>query len=140
MKVKKCILIIIAFIFATAFFTYSEEDKPLQIGNSAFNHLQRSQVLFDHDGHNEKAALEDDCGTCHHVYDDDKQLITDETSEDSPCSDCHTLKKSKSNSISLRAAYHKRCRDCHFKVKKGPVLCGECHVRSKVSTVSTQKE
>jgi hypothetical protein len=26
-------------------------------------------------------------------------------------------------------AYHKQCKDCHVEMKKGPVACGECHVK-----------
>jgi hypothetical protein len=128
MKLKKCILIVIVFLFATAFFTYSGEEDALTIDNTAFDCPQRTAATFDHDGHNEKAELEDDCTICHHVYEEGK-LVEEESSEDSSCSECHTLKKSADNSIPLRMAYHKRCKECHFDSKKGPVLCGECHVK-----------
>ncbi len=130
MKLKKCIILIIIILFTTAFFTFSGEDDLLTMDNSAFDNPQRQAVIFDHDLHNEKAELEDDCSICHHVYEDNK-IVEDESSEDSLCFDCHGLKSSIDNKIPLRMAYHKRCRDCHFDSKKGPVLCGECHVKIK---------
>jgi hypothetical protein len=95
--------------------------------NSFFEHAQRPAALFEHDLHNELAELEADCAVCHHLYEDGK-LVEGESSEDSFCSDCHGLKKTPDNSVSLRAAYHKRCKDCHINEKKGPVMCGECHI------------
>lgn len=105
----------------------SSEDEPVLMDNSTFEHPSRPAARFDHDLHNEQADLEDDCALCHHVYEDGK-LIEDESSEDSLCSDCHGLKKSRENAVPLRTAFHKRCKSCHFTEKKGPVLCGECHI------------
>lgn len=128
MKLKKCIFIVVVILFVTAFFTYSQEDDYPTIDNTVFDNPQRPAAIFDHDDHNEKAELEDNCAICHHVYEENK-LVEDESSEDSPCSECHSLKESKDNSIPLRMAFHKRCKDCHFDSSKGPVLCGECHIK-----------
>ncbi|NOX32847.1 MAG: cytochrome c3 family protein [Deltaproteobacteria bacterium] len=127
MKLKQCIFIMMILLFVTAFSAYSKEDIPTA-DNSAFKHPQRPAAVFDHDEHNEKANLEDDCSYCHHVY-ENKKLIKDESSEGSSCSECHPLKSSLKNAIPLRTAFHKRCKECHFKSDKGPVLCGECHVK-----------
>ncbi|MCK5542159.1 MAG: cytochrome c3 family protein [Desulfobacterales bacterium] len=128
MKLKKCIYIVITILFVTAFYTYSQEDSHPTIDNTVFENPQRTQALFDHDSHNEKAELEDDCSICHHVY-ENKKLIKDESSEDSLCSECHFLKATPENSVPLRMAFHNRCKECHFESNKGPVLCGECHIR-----------
>jgi hypothetical protein len=129
MKFKQCIIIVFIILFVGSFFVYSEEGEDIpRLDNSVFENPQRPAVVFDHDLHNEKAGLEENCNTCHHVY-EDKKLVPDESSEDNSCSECHSIKKTKDNSISLRQAFHKRCKDCHFKLKKGPVLCGECHKR-----------
>jgi hypothetical protein len=29
----------------------------------------------------------------------------------------------------LMKAYHMNCKGCHLEKGKGPILCGECHVR-----------
>ena len=128
MKLKKLILIVITILAITAFYSFSQEDNHPTIDNTVFKNPQRTQALFDHDLHNEKAELEDDCSICHHVYEGGK-LVSDESSEDSMCSECHSLKATPENSTPLRMAFHKKCKDCHFESNKGPVLCGECHIR-----------
>lgn len=130
---KKHILLAILIIFATVisgqrYLLGSDgPDTWETMNNSYFKGVQRTAAVFDHDLHNEQAQLEDECAVCHHLY-EDGQLIGDESSEDSLCSDCHELKKVPDNSVPLRVAYHKRCKSCHFNKKKGPVLCGECHI------------
>lgn len=98
-----------------------------RLDTSVFENPHRPGAVFEHDGHNEMAGIED-CAVCHHVY-EGKNLVADESSEDSLCSECHFLKKTLENSISLEVAYHKRCKTCHFEKNKGPVLCGECHIK-----------
>lgn len=105
----------------------SDEMSLETMDNSVFENPSRPPAVFDHDLHNEMAGLEDDCAVCHHVY-EDGELVADESSEDSLCSECHALKKAADNPVPLRMAYHKRCKTCHFTEKKGPVLCGECHI------------
>lgn len=132
MKCKQFIGLITLIILATAFYAWSTEDSisddTAVVDNSVFEHPQRTAAVFDHDDHNEKAMLEDDCAICHHVY-EGKQRVEDESSEDQMCSECHALKATDENSFPLRMAFHKRCKDCHFESAKGPVLCGECHIR-----------
>lgn len=113
-------------------FSTAVTDEPLleRIQVDAFSDLVRPAAVFSHDDHNEAAELEEDCSVCHHVY-EGKQRLEGESSEDSPCADCHTLKTSDENSISLRVAFHTRCKSCHFDSDKGPVLCGECHIRKE---------
>ncbi len=127
MKLKRLIFISAVILIITAFYAYSGDDTPT-VDNIVFDHPQRSAAVFDHDGHNEKAMLEDDCSICHHVY-ENKKLIEGESSEDSPCSECHFLKPISENAIPLRMAFHNRCKGCHFESNKGPVLCGECHIK-----------
>jgi len=93
----------------------------------AFEKPRRPGAVFSHDDHNEIAEL-DDCAICHHVYEGSK-LVADESSEDSPCFECHGLLPGPDNSVSLSIAFHKKCRDCHFDSGKGPVLCGQCHIK-----------
>ena len=114
-------------LLGLVFYAYSI-DQPETMDRSAFESPQRPAAVFAHDEHNEAAELEEDCALCHHVY-DGKTLVPDESSEDSPCSDCHSLNPTSENTVSLMTAYHKRCKSCHFDAAKGPVLCGECHIR-----------
>lgn len=116
------VLLLLAFFCAAAF---CQEDM-VAVDRGDFAHPQRPAAVFRHEAHNEKAGLED-CSVCHHLYEDGK-LVPDESSEDQNCSDCHPLKSSKTTP-GLRKAFHTLCISCHKKEKKGPLLCGECHLR-----------
>ncbi len=129
MKLKYLIWITGLILMAGVFNAYSQEEVP-SLDNTVFHHPQRTPAVFDHDDHNERANLEDDCAVCHHVY-DGKELVEDESSEDSMCSECHALKATPENSVPLRQAFHRRCKECHFESAKGPVLCGECHIKKR---------
>lgn len=109
--------------------TFSFSDDCMDIDEGVFTKKQRPFVCFNHDEHNEKAGLEDDCALCHHMY-EDGQLVEDESSEDMACSECHA-EKNDPKQFELTSAYHKRCRDCHLEKKQGPVTCGACHEKAK---------
>ncbi len=96
------------------------------VDSSVFANPQRTPAVFKHDAHNEKAGIEN-CNECHHVYQEGK-LLEDESSEDQRCSDCHGV-KAEGKKLALVKAFHANCKGCHEKQKKGPILCGECHVR-----------
>ncbi len=126
---KRTIFIAILLFFSVFVFmaAYSQEDIKF-VDNSAFAKPERAPSLFAHDEHNENAELEE-CSECHHVYDEDGKKIEDESSEDQMCSDCHAEKASGSK-LALMKAFHTNCKGCHVKEKKGPVMCGECHVNN----------
>ncbi len=105
--------------------SFSQEEVET-VEDSAFTKIKRPPVPFMHDDHNERAGIEE-CGACHHVYDEHGLLNEDETSEDMECSECHHPEKK--GSLELMKKYHLRCKKCHQQEKKGPVMCGECHVR-----------
>ena len=104
---------------------WSQEDMTV-VDNAAFDNPQRTPSLFAHDEHNETAGI-DDCAECHHVY-EDGQLVEDESSEDQSCSDCHSLEGG-GGQPSLINAFHANCKGCHQEQEKGPILCGECHIK-----------
>lgn len=110
----------------------TENALPDRLQVEAFSRPVRPAAVFSHDNHNAAAELDEDCAVCHHAY-DGKTRLEGETSEDSPCAECHGLKPTPENSVGLRKAFHTRCKSCHFQSRKGPVLCGECHIR-KVRT------
>lgn len=116
------IAILSVFIFVTG---YSQEDMTL-VDSSVFENPQRTPSLFSHDEHNEAAGIEE-CINCHHVY-LDGQIVEDESSEDQSCSECHSSEASESRPA-LMQAFHANCKGCHLELKKGPIMCGECHVK-----------
>ena len=103
----------------------SQEDMEM-IEDEGFQSRQRPAAVFRHDEHNEAAEIEE-CTECHHVYEDGKKL-EDESSEDQLCSDCHN-QDATDDRPHLAKAFHLNCKGCHHAKKKGPIMCGECHVR-----------
>jgi len=110
------------FIFVSA---YSQDEMEF-VDNSVFENPERVPSVFLHDEHNEKAEIEE-CNECHHIYEDEK-LVEDESSEDQRCSECHEMEAS-GNMPALMKAYHTNCKGCHLEKKKGPIMCGECHIK-----------
>lgn len=126
MKQKIIFVGFILFIL-TAVVAFSNTDELERLDTSAFEKPHRPGAVFVHDDHNEMAEIED-CEVCHHVY-EGKTLVEGESSEDSLCSECHSLKATDDNSVSLEVAFHKQCKNCHVQENKGPLLCGECHIK-----------
>ena len=106
---------------------FSQEEDMVVVDSEGFNKKQRPPAVFRHDEHNEMALIEE-CNECHHVYEDGERL-EDESSEDSSCSECHEEKGS-GNQLGLKKAFHTNCKGCHHENKKGPIMCGQCHVRN----------
>ncbi|MBI5590068.1 MAG: cytochrome c3 family protein [Deltaproteobacteria bacterium] len=102
------------------------QENMTAVDSSVFGKPERTRAVFRHESHNEKAGI-DACNECHHVVKDGKKL-KDESSEDRRCSDCHSLSDS-GQAPSLRKAFHRNCKQCHEKSGKGPVMCGECHLK-----------
>ncbi|MEG1609569.1 MAG: cytochrome c3 family protein [Bilophila sp.] len=112
-------------LVAMLFFVLYGSASALTIEPPELAPYTRSKVVFDHDAHNEKAGLAENCVVCHHSG--EKGVIDLKTSsEGTPCSECHAV-KAKGNLTPLRRAYHQQCIFCHMKTDKGPTACGECH-------------
>lgn len=121
------LFVVVAFLFFVS--AYSQEDMRL-VNTDAFENPQRPPAVFKHDEHNQTAQIEE-CYECHHVYDEEGKRVEDESSEDQSCADCHELEASGRKSV-LMKAFHTNCKGCHKKKGKGPVMCGQCHVRRPV--------
>ncbi len=124
---KRLGFILIASALTVFFFlpAYSQEDMEV-VDNEGFNKKQRPPAVFRHDEHNEMALIEE-CHECHHIYENGEKL-EDESSEDQSCSECHDEKGS-GDQLGLKKAFHTNCKGCHHENKKGPIMCGQCHVR-----------
>ena len=127
MKKVTLIALLVLFVGIAAAVTaaWSQEDMTV-VDNSDFTDPQRPPSRFNHDEHNEMAAI-DDCATCHHVY-EDGELVPDESSEDQRCAECHALTRN-DDTPALMQAFHTNCKGCHEAEGRGPIMCGECHVR-----------
>jgi hypothetical protein len=102
------------------------QENMTAVDNSIFGKPERTRAVFRHDLHYEKANI-DACNECHHVIKDGKKL-EDASSEDQRCSDCHGI-RGVGGTPSIRKAFHLNCRGCHEKSGKGPLMCGECHLK-----------
>jgi predicted CXXCH cytochrome family protein len=116
-------ILAVLLIFVSA---YSQEDLVI-VSSDAFDTPQRPPSVFRHDEHNERAEIEA-CNECHHLYDENGKRLEDESSEDQRCSECHEPEAS-GRKPALMKAFHTNCKGCHKEKKKGPVMCGQCHVR-----------
>lgn len=101
------------------------QDDMTMVPVDAFGVLQRPQVAFEHDAHNEKAML-DDCVVCHHGRTDDGLMDMEYSSEGETCESCHPVNPDNGETPLMRA-YHRQCITCHTDEAMGPVTCGECH-------------
>jgi hypothetical protein len=117
----------IVLVIATA---YSQEDMQF-VDNAEFDNPQRPPATFNHDVHNETAEI-DDCGECHHLYDENGQKLEGESSEDQMCSDCHGP-EDEGRKPRLMKAYHLNCKGCHVESQKGPILCAQCHAKAQTA-------
>ncbi|MFO7715803.1 acidic tetraheme cytochrome c3 TmcA [Desulfosarcina sp.] len=117
-------LIGILFVLTSAW----SQDDMTAVDNSVFSNPQRTPSVFVHDEHNEAADI-DDCAECHHVYADGER-VEGESSEDQRCSECHDLEGSDDRPTLIKA-FHTHCKGCHQELKKGPIMCGECHKKGQ---------
>lgn len=124
---KQLGFILIASALTVFFFlpAFSQEDMVV-VNDEGFDKKQRPPAVFRHDEHNETASIEE-CNECHHVYEDGEK-IADESSEDQGCWECHE-ENDIGNQPGLRKAFHENCKGCHRQNMKGPIMCGQCHVR-----------
>ncbi|MFZ7124574.1 MAG: acidic tetraheme cytochrome c3 TmcA [Desulfobacterales bacterium] len=127
-KKKHAIILCGALALVLACFcAYAQEDMEF-VDDTAFMETMRPSAAFRHDEHNDIAGI-DDCGVCHHLYDEDGTLLEGETSEDMECGECHAA--GDDYPMDLVRAFHLNCRGCHEEQKAGPVVCGECHRRQR---------
>ena len=129
---KKVLLIFILLCSSIIFPVSGQSQENMQfVSNEPFANPRRPPSVFRHDEHNETAEIEE-CNECHHVYDDNGNLLDDESSEDQRCADCHKLETS-GRKPALMKAFHTNCKGCHEEKKQGPIMCGQCHVRRLAS-------
>jgi len=90
-------------------------------------------LAFDYSLHHRhvQATGQEQCKTCHHVYNEEKQALEYKKGAEGRCGDCHGT-TGKGKVLSLRNASHKACVTCHNQrasqgKKTGPVSCDGCH-------------
>jgi hypothetical protein len=126
MKKNLLLAVILPALCAVLIMPALSQEEMEVIEDAGFQKKQRPPAVFKHDEHNEKAEIEE-CNECHHIYENGEKL-EDESSEDQRCSDCHSEEDS-GDQPPLVKAFHLNCKGCHQAAKKGPIMCGGCHVR-----------
>ena len=122
--------VVTAFLFFSMVsgWVYAQEDEITLEHKEVFEKPQRPPVVFNHATHSEEFP---ECTECHHIYeytDGERENVW--VGEEQRCSDCHKLEK-EDKKLGLRTTFHENCTGCHREIKKGPVTCGECHIREK---------
>ncbi len=97
------------------------------LGESLEAPRTRPVSRFDHDTHNESADLEEACALCHHLFDENGDIMDDESSDEMACRDCHD--SGDKGLPKTEAAFHNRCKGCHLENRSGPITCGQCHTK-----------
>ena len=126
MKKRLLLILMIPAIWVFLMWPALAQEDMAMVKDNGFQKRQRPPAVFKHDEHNETAEIEE-CNECHHIYDSGEKQ-EDNSSEDQLCSDCHTENPS-DDKPGLKKAFHLNCQGCHHAKKKGPIMCGECHVR-----------
>jgi hypothetical protein len=126
-----------------------EKPKPITCGGCHnFTHQKHSlfweSVEFDkHLHYTHVLSSNEECGTCHHEYDEASEKLVYKQGNESSCGYCHgenTIDKVSS----LKEASHQSCIGCHREkrsknIKGGPVDCVSCHSSSANLAIKNRK-
>ena len=115
------------------------QDDEITLGGEegGFAAMQRPAVVFSHANHMDYDGV-DGCLPCHHDgKEDDGAFI--EGSDYLKCTECHGPSDG-SGLDDLPKVFHQNCIGCHESVGKGPVACGECHVKGDAGMAEAPAE
>ncbi len=104
----------------------SAQDDIVSLADPALAPLKKTPSLFEHAKHAEDYAIP--CADCHHGATAEGAIDPAATSEGEACSSCHPV-GAEPGKTWLMLAFHKQCKGCHETQRKGPLGCGECHVK-----------
>ena len=115
-------LLLVVLVLAAFVPLAHSQDDTFVLNHKELGKHQRPLVVFNHKLHSENKL---DCTRCHHDFD---AFLNNRGGEGQTCDSCHK-NKADDGQPSLNDAFHMQCKTCHETMKKGPVTCGECHVR-----------
>lgn len=104
----------------------------------------RQPMGFDRSLHSRHAqAQKNECGRCHHEYDEKEKKLFYAKEKEGTCRYCHRT-ETKDKLISMPLASHTACIDCHRKslakqIEAGPLTCWGCHApeaQNKIRKIS----
>ncbi len=105
------------------------QEEAMTIGGEeyGFEQFERAPVKFAHVLHEDLEIVDGACAPCHHDGKDDNGQFVE--ADPMACKDCHDEAGDADDATDLRTAYHKMCITCHEQAEKGPLTCGECHIK-----------
>lgn len=98
---------------------YVGERVPVRMGDRSLHYLHvSSKAIVYRDANGQINPDGENCGACHHVYDESaKKLVWKKGAEDA-CAACHA-QEAQGNTPSLQTAMHDTCVQCHVRVAAG---------------------
>ena len=97
----------------------------------------RQPIGFDKSLHHRHIeASGDDCGLCHHEYNEQTKELYYKKGSESTCRDCHK-EQAEGNKPSLETAAHWSCLGCHLENDNpdNPVDCAGCHDKQRQMSI-----
>lgn len=94
----------------------------------------KKPASFNHASHTAQGMA---CGVCHHDANHQPktaEAIAASTPEALACVSCHNKEFADKDLQKPMQVFHARCQGCHkagYEGRKGPVKCGECHVKKE---------
>ncbi|MEG1609765.1 MAG: cytochrome c3 family protein [Bilophila sp.] len=109
-------------------------EAPLSLGDKSLHYLHVSSKAITSPGN------EENCGACHHVFDEKLKKLVWEKGKEDACAACHGL-RADGNKPSLKTAVHTKCVWCHVAVadESRRVLTAEAHQGAVVALQGEKK-
>jgi hypothetical protein len=133
-KKSLILLIVAAFVMSLGLgvtMSLAEDAKgPADITMNADSKSEKPKpAQFPHEAHQAK----NDCATCHHTEDGDKQAPLAEGAVVAKCDTCHKADFPNEKLRKWKDIGHGLCKACHKKMKEdgAPTKCGACHPKKK---------
>lgn len=101
------------------------DQAPIELGDKSLHYMHVSSKAIVYPGSDEN------CGACHHVYDEKLKKLVWEKGKEDACAACHG-DKADGNKPSLKDAVHTKCVWCHVSV-------GEAAAKDLVAQSEAQK-
>lgn len=105
---------------------FTSEQAPIELGDKSLHYLHVSSEAITYPDSNEN------CGACHHVFDEKLQKLVWEKGKEDACAACHG-DKADGNKPSLQTAMHTTCVWCH-------VTVGDASRKELIASVEAQAQ
>lgn len=110
--------------------------QPIAFSKSLhYRHTESDHIEF------KPQTYDNNCGACHHVYDEKREKTVYKKGEEGSCRYCHKQTRV-DDTRSYRMAAHADCVNCHRRLSEadkdaGPVDCAGCHSKTGQEKIKT---